>query len=224
MKRTLMIAACVSLAGLANADKGDTIVTSALETQISVAGVANTTPTLNSSSFDEASGATTLNFDMTGQESWDGLGDPSNTVLGPGLPDGSSMTGVGWDITLTTVGGSWLSEATMNFNGLVYLTAGIGDDFAGTGAYASGGIIDLTDNGIPDILVAGDLAIELFEGFDDVDDAVDAVYGGSIDLVYEGGAAGVPTVSQWGLIILTVMLLLGVVAMSLKSKDQTVNA
>jgi len=219
MKRTLMIAACVSLASLATAQKGTGGAIAVLEGASVPAATTNTTPTLLGSSYDEASGATTLNFDVTGEESWDGLGDLSNTVLAPGLPDASSFTGVGWDVTVTTVGGSWLSEAVMNFDGAIFLTVGVGDDFAGTSAYSSGGIIDFTDVGLPDIIIAGDLSIELFESFDDVGDAVDAVYGGTLDLVYEGGAAGVPTVSQWGLIILTVLLLLGVVAMSVKSKE-----
>ncbi len=128
-------------------------------------------------------------------DSWDLEMDPSNDVpvidiaqlagLGSGSP--ATMTGIGWDLTIDTATpglGSWLSEAVMYFDDNIapdgaglYLTPGAGDNFAGSASYSSGGVIDLTDNAIPDIVLPdGMLRLEFFESYDDVGDAIDAVY------------------------------------------------
>ncbi len=133
-----------------------------------------------------------VNVDISGTESWDGYGDPSNTVILVdtaallGLPSGTptEFHGIGWDVTIQTVGASWLSEAKIYFDDNIapdgsglFLTPGVSDSFAGTGTYTSGGIIDLLDNGIPDVILPdGILRMEFYEGFDDYADAVDAVW------------------------------------------------
>jgi hypothetical protein len=135
------------------------------------------------------------------------------------------MTGIGWDVCLTTVGGSWMSEARFYFDGSdhdfsgLFLTPFFANSAPGSGCTTSGGTIDLTDNGIPDIpiLADGNLYIQLFEGFDDVADAVDADWDApsSLSIVYTPPVA-VPTVGQWGLIVLGVALLGGVVVMTFR--------
>ena len=86
--------------------------------------------------------------------SWDALDDPSNDTLIVPLGAGAIMTGIGWDVGITTVGGSYLSEARMYFDGQdldgtgLFLTPGVADANSGTGTYSSGGILDLTDNGV----------------------------------------------------------------------------
>lgn len=140
----------------------------------------------------------TFNVDLSSVASWDALSDSSNQILlvdvnaalGGVAGAGATMTGIGWDNSLSTVGGSWLSEAVMYFDDNIapdlsglFLTTGVGEDFAGTNSYSSGGILDLSDNGIPDIALAdGILRIEFFENFDDVADAIDAFYGGTITI------------------------------------------
>jgi hypothetical protein len=181
-------------------------------------------------------GSTQLNLDISGEDNWDLLNDPSNTVLSVPLGAGASMTGIGWDVNLTTIGGSWLSEARLYFDGSdqdlmgLFLTPGIGNDFSGTNVnFASGGIIDLSDNAIPDIPILGDgnLYIQLHETFDDLADAVDSTYeaGSTLMIVYEGAPA-VPTVGEWGMIALGASLLGGVVFVTLRKKSglQTVPA
>lgn len=235
MKRSYILAASIALASVATAqDKNEPgalmspSATGSAGTQRNEVGA-----TILDTNYNPTNGTTTMVVDLSGEQSWDGLGDGSNTVLLVPLGAGASMTGIGWDCSISTVGGSWLSEARLYFDGSdqdlsgLFLAPGIADGTAGTGSYSSGGILDLTDNGIPDIPVGGDgnLWIELYESFDDVPDAVDADWtAGGVTVEFEGGAAGVPTVSQWGLIIMTVMLLLGVVVMSLKSKRQAVTA
>ena len=225
MKKTLITAACIALASVASAQKGTGGSGAILEVGDGNAASGGIGATVVGSDYNPTNGTTDLVVDISGTESWDGALDPSNTILNVGIP-GSAVTGIGWDVTVATVGASWLSEAVMSFQGEINLTVGLGDDFAGTASYDSGGaVVVFADIPLPDIIIAGgSMPVEFFESFDDVADAVDAVFtSGSITVRYEGGAA-VPTVSEWGLIILTAMLLLGVVMMSLKSRNQPVTA
>ncbi|MDX1625568.1 MAG: hypothetical protein R3323_03555 [Wenzhouxiangellaceae bacterium] len=121
-------------------------------------------------------------FDMTGAQSWDLEGDADNIVVDIPIGSGNAMTAVAWDVGLTTVGSSWLSEARVKWTSTgdtttgLFLTVGIGDDTTGDSEYSSMGFIDLTDNGIPDVMPDADgiLRLEFFESFDDNSDAVDA--------------------------------------------------
>ena len=143
--------------------------------------------------------------------SWDVKGDPSNVVLaidvaalaGLGSGNPATMTGAGWDLTIDTDTpglGSWLSEAVIEFDenvspgaNWISLSPGYGDDFSGTASYSSGGIVDFTDNLLPDIyLPDGLLRIEFFEDYDDADDAIDALYsaGSSITIALLDPNAG----------------------------------
>ncbi|MFI4897864.1 MAG: hypothetical protein ACIARR_08565 [Phycisphaerales bacterium JB059] len=126
-------------------------------------------------------------------ESWDSLGDPSNTVLEFNLSellvggDGLIMTveALEWDLTIETVGGSWLSEASLALrsadgsSGQAILAPGAGTDFPGLGTFQSPGIVAL-DPGEVFSLPLGTLEIEFFESFDDANDAVDAFVSGTI--------------------------------------------
>jgi hypothetical protein len=125
----------------------------------------------------------TVLLDVSGFQSIDLLDDVDNDVLIRELGEGALVTGVGWDVNLTTVGESWLSEATLYFDGSdqdgsgLFLTPGIADDAPGTGSYSSE-VIDLTDNGIPEIPILSDgrLFIQFFESFDDNEGSADAIY------------------------------------------------
>ncbi len=135
---------------------------------------------------------TVVSYDISGAESWDGLSDSSNMVLVIdtaamlGLPSGTATEfhGIGWDVTIATNDGSWLSEARMYFDDNIapdlsglFLTPGVNDSVPGTGTYTSGGVVDLSDNGIPDIVLPdGMLRLEFYEGFDDLPDDIDANY------------------------------------------------
>jgi hypothetical protein len=137
--------------------------------------------------------STTYTFDVDTAH-WDALGDPDNEVitldlnaiLGGVAGADAFVTGLGWDTTIETVGASWLSESSYDFNGEIFLSPGAGDDMPGTMSYNSGGILDLSDNGLPDILAAGGiLTIEAFEGFDDVADAIDSFQSGTLTLAVD---------------------------------------
>lgn len=124
--------------------------------------------------------------------SWDALGDSSNVVLAYdlataiGLPAGTSltMTGVGWNLDATSIGASFLSEMSVYFDDNVapdlsglFLHPGGGDDVSGSANYGSTGVVDLTENGIPNIaLPDGVLRIEFYEGYDDYPDDIDGLW------------------------------------------------
>jgi len=168
-----------------------------------------------------------ISIDITGIENFDGLDDPDNTILIEAVGVDCIMTGIGWDVTLSTVGASWLSEAVTYFDGVdldgmgLFLTVGVGDDMPGTATYSSGGIIDLTDNGIPNIpFPDGDLYMQFHESFVDNPNAADSTYLATSTYDIAGifcagdtsGAGpmfdvtGIPTLSQVGLVILLLLL------------------
>ena len=230
MKRPLILAACLGLAAIAGAQEkapARSLLSAATESEPAAPSIdlsrAVSATILRQS---EDSGTTTLVIDIGGEQSWDALLDASNTVLRIPLPVGTLMTGIGWDVNLATVGGSWLSEARFYFDGSdqdlsgLFLTPGVGDSFPGVGFYSSP-VLVLRDLGIPDIEVLADgfLYIELNESFDDVADAVDAVWTppSSLTITYDAPAP-VPTVTEWGLIALGVALLGGVLFMTMRRR------
>jgi hypothetical protein len=171
MKVFTMIAA----AGLASTAMGNIGATqdSMVELDSAVRGTSNFT--------------TTINF--TDLESWDASGSPNNSVLSVNIGAGNTITGIGWDVTVETVGASWLSEPVFRFadssgaDAGLFLTVGAGNDMPGTMNFASGGVLDLSDNGIPNITLAdGILQIELFESYDDVPGEIDAFLTGSLTI------------------------------------------
>ncbi len=129
---------------------------------------------------------------------WDLQGSPNNDVflhdLFPGGRDDEFetlliVTGLGWDLSVETIGSSWQSEATLRVSDVwgsgpeVLLSPAIGNDSPGTGRFVSGGIVDFSDAGIEDIGLDTRLVrLEWFESFDDVADQPDAVVTGSITL------------------------------------------
>jgi hypothetical protein len=95
--------------------------------------------------------------------------DPlDDVVLTVPLAPGAHVIGIGFDVVLDSFDPSWLSEASIDFNGEVVLPPGVGDDFSGLGVpYSSGGIIDLVGLGFDFFPAGGDLVMTFFEGFDD---------------------------------------------------------
>lgn len=127
-----------------------------------------------------------INFDSF---SFDGAGAAGNAVLTANIGAGNTITGIGWDVNIETVGPSWLSEPVFRFadssfaDAGLFLTVGAGNDAPGTMNFNSGGLLDLSDNGIPNItLVDGVLQIEIFENYDDVAGAIDAFLDGTLTL------------------------------------------
>lgn len=127
------------------------------------------------SMYDMQGDLTGVTIDISGMNSWDLQGDPDNELLESALGGGFHIFGISWDVGISTVGESWLSEAVIGIEDELFLTLAAGDNFAGTASYSSGGIFDLVAIG-RDFFISEDgiLNLEFFELFDDVDGAIDA--------------------------------------------------
>lgn len=104
-------------------------------------------------------------------------GDSDNTTLSFALGAGTRITGFSWDVEVTTLGDSWLSEVTLEFTNHF----GVGVQFSpAMEAYASGtqasiGSIDLVNAGQSFVLGAdGRLTLEFYDSYDDIASAPDA--------------------------------------------------
>lgn len=170
---------------------------------------------------DEGVADSMLSLDISGIEHLGDLNDPGNVVLAEALGPGTVVTGIGWDVVLTTVGFSWLSEAVTYVDGSdldgagLLLSVGAGMDVQGTAvAFSSGGIIDLTDQGIPNIPIQDDgrLYLQFWESFVDNPGSPDAYYEppSTYDIVGLGfvtpDTLPIPTLSTIGIVALLAAL------------------
>lgn len=228
MRRSMILAACLGLSAVTAAQKSASsqLFAPGDSSPVSPSTMNVITPTIVSQN--EALGSATLVLDISGEDSWDLVNDPDNTILLVPLGEGAFMTGIGWNVNLTTLSGSWMSEAryliTNSAAAGLFLTPGAGaaNNMPGSGSFSSGGVIDLSDSTpLPDIeiLADGNLHIQLNESFDDVPDAIDANWtaGSTLTIAYEPPPP-IPTVNQWGMIVLGAGLLGGVVVMTLRRK------
>ena len=131
-------------------------------------------------------------------DSWDGEGSANNDIVSVVLADYGllgdqwELTGVGWDVDITPVGASWYSEVTLGFRDSASAASDVflnvsSDNFAGDGVPINyvGDILKFGDFAIPNIAItSGTLDIEIFEGFDDVVDAIDASIAGTLMLQF----------------------------------------
>lgn len=125
-----------------------------------------------------------LMIDISNRASWDLIDDPDNVVFTVPLAPGARVIGIGYDVTLETVGFSYLSDATIlaeatDFSGGVFVTPGVEDNFpslfTGPQDYTTDGLIDLVALDL-DFTVAADglLRVQFYETFDDAEDEIDA--------------------------------------------------
>lgn len=114
--------------------------------------------------------AAQLVVDVTGVQSFGLQGNPGNTVFTYNVGAGATVTSIGFDINLTAISPSWLSEIGVAFtdsagNG-VMLNPGGDDEFQGTASYT--GYFDLSDYGLVfQVGADGILRLEFFESFND---------------------------------------------------------
>lgn len=142
-------------------------------------------------------------LDVSGWQFNDAQGSPLNQIMSVFIGHGGVVTGLSWDVNLTTIGASWASEAVMNFSDTVNLTVGTGDTFGVTNMnYSTGGfIVDLTDNGLPNILpdAAGFIEIEFFESFVDNAGTGDAFFEPGSTVTIHGFIPSPSTLALFGL-------------------------
>lgn len=182
--------AIAALAGLATAASAQVLSTgpgggSASRATVDIRDVANVT-------FTRGSGNAQISIQfLSNVATWDLVSDPDNVVFDLDISGAfgvagaqATMHGIGWDVTIQSLGASWLSEARMYFDDNIapdlsglFLAPGVADSFPGTNSYNSGGIVDLSDNAIPDIVLPnGHLRLEFYESFDDVANGIDGFY------------------------------------------------
>jgi uncharacterized protein (TIGR03382 family) len=174
--KSMMIATVAGFAGLATASPF----------------FANGVQATNPGQYTTRGAAQTATLDLTGFTSFDSLGSAINETATMALGANATVIGIGWDnVTIQTVGASWLSEAVIYFVDSpigLQLSVGSADSFSGTGTYSSGGILDLAsiDPTFPfQVGADGILDIEFYDSFDDVAGAADAFFlGGTLTIQY----------------------------------------
>ena len=151
-----------------------------------------------------------LVINAAGVASFDGPGAVGNTVLTFNVTPGALVDAISYNLSLATVGASWLSEGTISFlnsNGDgVVLSAGFGVDEPGVGTYSDSVLLSsfgLTFN----VGADGLLIVEFYESFDDVTGEADANWtAGSVTL---GNIGLVPEPSTYGLMALGMLAVVG---------------
>jgi len=133
--------------------------------------------------------ALTTVINLSNVESRDALRAPINIVQNVNLGANAQVIGIGWNVNIATIGGSWRNEAVIAFENTalstgVFLTAGT-DASSGNTTYSSGGIVDLVGINLDFAVDAnGLLRLEFFESFDDVTGAADAILNGTLTVQY----------------------------------------
>lgn len=151
-----------------------------------------------------------LVVNAAGVASFDGPGAVGNTILTFNVTPGALVDGISYNLSLATIGASWLSEATISFlnsNGDgVVLSAGFGEDNPGSGTYSDS--VLLSSFGLEfNVGADGLLIVEFYESFDDVTGAADANWtAGSVTLANIGL---VPEPSTYGLMALGMLAVVG---------------
>jgi hypothetical protein len=130
--------------------------------------------------------AQTVCLSTNGIQSFDAQGDPSNVVINLNVGPNNQLIGGSWDVNLETVGGSFLSEASMAFSNSLgindpnfnFIAPGAAINAPGNLPFSSGGLVLLSDLGFPNVVTRPDgiLRLEFAEGFDDNPNAVDAFW------------------------------------------------
>ncbi len=148
---------------------------------------------------DTAPTATATSYNLPEVASWNAVGDAANVVLSYNIGAGSTISSVGWNVTIEAYAPSWrqdiglqLSDSAVNFNA-VWLNPGAGVSSAGIGTYVSAPV-DLGAIGLAfPVLADGVLRLEFFESYDDGVAFQDGVWhSGSVTIGYTTttGAAG----------------------------------
>ena len=134
-------------------------------------------------------------------------GSVNNVVNIYNIGSGSLITGIAYNVNVTSYNPSWVSEIALFFgnsartNGLIF-TPGFGDEFSGNATYA--GTVNLVALGLNTVVGAdGLLRLEYFEEFNDFAGAADGIWNsGTITFTYSPTiSAAVPESATWAMML-----------------------
>ncbi len=192
--RAVALAACVVLSAPALAQNKDGVTFEALS------GV-NTGP---STRVTLTSFSTDLVVDVTGIQSWDGIGAAGNTRLVLDATPGALVDQIAWNVNLTATGASFLSEITVTFTNDagqgVRLRPGVAQANAGTAQFTGSGSLAASMLAF-NIGTDGKLYLEFHESFDDLVGAADGAWN-SGTLTFAGIAGVVPEPGTYAMMAL----------------------
>ena len=144
-----------------------------------------------------------VTYDFSNYHFNDAQGSALNDVFITDFSPFILVTGVSWNVNLTTIGASWASEATIDIAGLFQVN--VSDDaFPVTNQnYTSNGVFEFSDNGIDDIENFGAPQLfdfEFFESFVDNGGTGDAYFGPGSTITFHGKFLPTPgTLAIFGL-------------------------
>lgn len=124
-----------------------------------------------------------VTYDLSGFQFNDAQGSVNNEILTTALGPFILVTGVSWNVNLSTIGASWASEATIDIAGLFNIVVSDDANPVTNQNYTSSGIFDFSDNGIADIEFFGPPQLFDFEFYESFVDN-----GGTGDAFFEAGS------------------------------------
>lgn len=117
-----------------------------------------------------------LTINLTGESSIDGVDDVDNTTLSQSFSGAKDVVGVDFaNISLSTVGASWCSEAVIGFDGEISLTPSLQGSPGPCADLPFNAFFNLGDLGLI-YTSAGTVNVQLFESFSDNANSADANY------------------------------------------------
>lgn len=150
-----------------------------------------------------------LFINAAGVASFDAAAAAGNTVLTFNVTPGALVDAISYNLSLATVGESWMTEASiafLNSNGDGVVLSGLGEGAPGTGTYA--GAASLVSLNLQfNVGADGLLIVEFYESYDDVTGAADANWtAGGITF---GNIGVVPEPATYGLMALGMLAVVG---------------
>ncbi len=142
---------------------------------------------------------------VAGAQGFGALGATGNTILSYFIGANARVTDVSYNVNITALGESYLSEATVYFGdtdqlGGVFLRPGFEVAAPGTGTFSDS--VSLVDFDLAfNVGADGLLRLEFFEGFTDGERPDSIWNSGTLTFTYDGVGGAVPEPASWAMMI-----------------------